>query len=132
MKSGDTFLMPAPGISIRTPHLWIVVTDPPEENHMVVIVSITTLRHGAEQTVVLRKGEHPFIDRDSSVCYADARIVDVRDLEARAKAGHVKTHAPCPPKTLEIIADGILASELTPRKVQKFYESLPKRKIQTE
>jgi len=127
MKSGDTFLMPAPGISNRTPHLWIVVTDPSEENPTVVIVSITTLRHGAEQTVVLRRGEHPFIDRDSSVCYADARMVDARDLEARAKAGQVKIHAPCPLKTLEIVAAGIMASELTPRKVQKFYENLPKK-----
>ena len=127
MKSGDTFLMPAPGISNRTPHLWIVVTDPSEENHIVVIVSITTLRRGAEQTVVLRKGEHPFIDRDSSVCYADARMVDAHDLEKRATAGQVKTHASCPPKTLEIVTDGILASALTPRKIQKFYESLPKK-----
>jgi len=127
MKSGDTFLMPAPGISSKTPHLWIVVTDPSEENHTVIIVSITTLRHGAEQTVVLRRGEHPFIDRDSSVCYADARLVDACDLEARARAGQIRTHAPCPPKTLQIVAAGILASELTPRKVQKFYENLPKK-----
>ena len=105
----------------------MVVTEPSEENHTVVIVSITTLRHGAERTVVLRRGEHPFIDRDSSVCYADARLVDARDLEARAQAGQIRTHAPCPPRTLEIVAAGILASELTPRKVQKFYEILPKK-----
>lgn len=79
--------------------------------------------------MVLRKGEHPFINRDSSVCYPDARMVDVRDLEGRARAGQIKTHAPCPPKTLEIVRAGILASELTPRKVQKFYASLPKKKL---
>jgi hypothetical protein len=54
MKYGDTFLMPAPGISTRTPHLWIVVTDPTPEENTVVIVSLTTLRKQAEQTVVLR------------------------------------------------------------------------------
>jgi hypothetical protein len=100
MKSGDTFLMPAPGISTRIPHLWIVVTDPTEESQAVMIVSITTLRHGAEQTVILRKGEHPFIDRDSSVCYADTRIVDARDLDGKARAGQIKMHAACPTKTL--------------------------------
>lgn len=81
MKSGDTFLMPAPGISNRTPHLWIVVTDPAQEENTVIIVSLTTLRKQAEQTVVLRKGEHPFIRWDSSVCYSDSRLVDVRDLQ---------------------------------------------------
>lgn len=122
MKSGDTFLMPAPGISSRIPHLWIVLSDPSEENQTVVIVSITTLRHGAEQTGVLRKGEHPFIDRDSSVCYADARLVDAGDLDVKAKAGQIKPHAMCPSKALEEVQAGILASELTPQKVERFYK----------
>src|SRR5574337_1406583 len=122
MKSGDAFLMPAPGISNRTPHLWIVLSDPTVDNRAVVIVSITTLRHGAEQTVILRKGEHPFINRDSSVCYADARIVDADDLDRKAEAGQIKMHVVCPVKTLEDIKGGILASELTPQKVQRFYE----------
>jgi len=80
MKSGDTLLMPAPGISNRIPHLWIIVTDPPPGGHNVIIVSLTTLRYRAEQTVVLRKGEHGFIRWDSSVCYMDARLADLRDL----------------------------------------------------
>ncbi len=122
MKSGDTFLMPAPGISSRTPHLWMVLSDPTNENRLVVVVSITTLRHGAEQTVVLRKGEHPFINRDSSVCYADARLVDATDLDIKAKAGQIKVHAPCSPKTLAEVKAGILASDLTPQKVQRFYK----------
>jgi hypothetical protein len=123
MKSGDTFLMPAPGISNRTPHLWIVLTDPSEGSQLVAIVSITTLRRGAEQTMILRKGEHPFIDRDSSVCYADARIVDARDLDAKATAGQIRMHAACSAKTLENVRAGILASELVPQKVERFYES---------
>jgi hypothetical protein len=123
MKSGDTFLMPAPGISSHTPHLWIVITDPGTESQVVVIVSITTLRHRAEQTMVLRAGEHPFIDRDSSVCYTDARLVDASDLDNKAKMGQIKTHAPCPAKTLGNVRAGILASELTPQKVQRFYQS---------
>jgi len=124
MKSGDAFLMPAPGISNRTAHLWIVLTDATLENQTVVIVSITTLRRGAEQTVILRQGEHPFIDRDSSVCYADARIVDAGDLDEKAKAGQIRMHAACPAKTLQNVKDGILASELTPQKVQRFYEAM--------
>jgi len=126
MKCGDTFLMPAPGISARTPHLWIVITDPPVGENTVIIVSLTTLRKQAEQTVVLRKGEHSFIRWDSSVCYSDCRLVDIRDLDAKSKAGQIKPHDPCPVNTLKSIQDGILASELTPYKVQIFYRNLKK------
>jgi hypothetical protein len=77
--------------------------------------------------MILRKGEHPFIDRDSSVCYADARIVDAQDLDAKARAGQIKMHAPCPARTLENVKAGILASDLTPQKVQRFYESAIKK-----
>jgi hypothetical protein len=128
MKSGDTFLMPAPGISTRTPHLWIVVTDPAPGENTVVIVSLTTLRKQAEQTVVLRKGEHPFIRWDSSVCYSDCRLIDVRDLDGKAGSGQVRPHARCSAATLKSIQDGLLASELTPRKVQDFFSNLKKRK----
>jgi len=128
MKSGDIFLMPAPGISSRTPHLWIVVTEPTQEEHRVIIVSVTTLRKGAEKTVVLRKGEHPFIRWDSSVCYVDSRLADARDLDGKANCGQIKPHEPCMPHTLKNIQDGILASELTPHKVQDFYLKLTKPK----
>lgn len=128
MKSGDTFLMPAPGISDRTPHLWVVVTDPPQGENTVIIVSPTTLRNQAEQTVVLRKGEHPFIRWDSCVFYNDSRLVDVRELDRKVRAGQVKLHDPCSATMLKNIQDGLLASELTPRKVGNFYLNLKKPK----
>ena len=93
-----------------------------------VIVSLTTLRGQAEQTVVLRKGEHPFIKWDSSVCYSDCRLIDARDLDGKADSGQIKPQDPCSAATLKNIQDGLLASELTPRKVQNFYASITKRK----
>jgi hypothetical protein len=128
MKSGDTFLMPAPGISNRTPHLWIVVTDPAQEENTVIIVSLTTLREQAEQTVIVRKGEHSFIRWDSSVFYNDSRLVDVRDLDSKVRAGQIKLHDPCSATMLKNIQDGLLASELTPHKVENFYINLRKSK----
>ncbi len=128
VKSGDTFLMPAPGISNRTPHLWIVLTDPTPEDPTVVIVSITTLRHGADQTMILMAGEHPFIRRPSSVFYADALLVDSRELHGKAGLGHILMREPCPTATLENVRAGLLASDLTPQKVQQFYQNLIKPK----
>jgi hypothetical protein len=77
--------------------------------------------------MVLTKGEHPFIVRDSSVCYVDARLVYATDLDHQAAIGQIRTHAPCPLKTLENVRSGILASELTPQKVQSFYSETKKR-----
>lgn len=128
MKSGDTFLMPAPGISNKTPHLWIVVTDPTAGDPTVVVVSLTTLRHGADQTMILGKGEHPFITRASSVFYGDALLVDVRELDGKAKLGHIKVCEPCSARTLANVKAGILASDRTSQKVQRFYENLIKSK----
>jgi hypothetical protein len=128
MKAGDTFLMPAPGISTRTPHLWIVLTDPTAENSTVVIVSVTTLRHGADQTIILMPGEHPFVRRPSAVFYADALLVDVLELDDKAKLGHIQMREPCSAGTLANIRAGVSASDLTPQKVQRFYENLVKPK----
>jgi len=38
-----------------------------------------------------------------------------------------KMHSVCPLKTLQNFRDGILASELTPQKVQQFFENTLKR-----
>ncbi|MCU1241977.1 MAG: hypothetical protein JWO71_2703 [Candidatus Acidoferrum typicum] len=127
MKSGDTFLMPAPGISTRTPHLWIVVSDPSAQDTTVIVVSVTTLRGGVDQTVILKKGDHPFIQWESVIFYADARLVDANDLDAKLKAGHVVARDACAKKTLDLVRQGILASDMTPQKVQRFYETIVKR-----
>ncbi len=66
MRCGDTFLMPAPGGS-AVPHLWIVITEPTGNPPVVIIVNITTLQQGAEQTVILQRVDHPFIRHESVV-----------------------------------------------------------------
>src|SRR5713226_4097921 len=94
MRCGDTLLIPAPGSTV-TPHLWIVVTEPTPDTHLCVIVNITTLRRGADQTVTLRPGDHPFIRHPSVVRYSDAQIVDDRRLGADVASGAAQQHQPC-------------------------------------
>jgi hypothetical protein len=86
MRCGDTLLIPAPD-SHAISHLWIILTEPHPESHLCVIVSVTTLRNNQDQTVLLRKGEHPFIRHDSVISYRDAMIVDCRKLDAELAAG---------------------------------------------
>lgn len=119
MECGDTFLMPAPG-GIATPHLWIVVTVPEPETQLCAIVSVTTLRNSKDQTVLLRRGDHPFIRHDSTIFYGDAMIVDVRRLDAECAAGLAVAKDSCTAAILKFVQDGVLASPFTRQKVLRF------------
>ena len=119
MRCGDTLLIPAPGSDV-TPHLWIVVTEPAPDTHRCVIVSVTTLRYNKDQTVTLVTGDHPFIRHPSVVFYADAQIVDVRQLRADLVARVAERREACSPDLLKLVRAGVSASPFTPKKVLTF------------
>jgi hypothetical protein len=117
MHCGDTLLIPAPGTAAETPHLWIILTEP---DPLCAIVCLSTLRHDKDQTVLLRSEEHPFINRDTTVLYAYAEIVDADNLRQQVADGQAVRRAACTPGMLKLIQDGVQASPFTPRKVQTF------------
>jgi hypothetical protein len=131
MHSGDTLLIDPdlsglnPAVQVdpsATPnrHLWIVVTEPQPPDFQCVIVNITRQQQKSDNTVVLRPGDHPFIVRDSVIRYADASIVDVRDLD-RCLANRVaKPRDACSAELLKRIQGGISVSIFTPKKVVDF------------
>jgi hypothetical protein len=119
MRCGDAVLMPAPG-GTAIPHLWIVVTEPDPENSLAVIVGVTTLRRGADQTVILRRGDHPFLRHDSVVFYGDAQTADVGKMKKNIAAGTILRQQPCSRELLKLIQDGLLASEFTPQKIVRY------------
>jgi hypothetical protein len=114
MCTGDTYLISFE--HVPTPHLWILAAGPFADGQ-VVLVSITTLRRGKDQTVVLQPGDHPFVQHPSCVFYQDAMIVQAARLEEWI-AGEIATPlAPCSAKLLKLVCDGFGASEFTPKKV---------------
>src|SRR5229473_7806297 len=121
MHCGDTLLIPAPGAGV-TPHLWIVLTEPNDSQHC-IIVNLTTLRNSQDQTMSIMPGEHPFVNRPTSVRYSDARIADVRRLSADISGGLALPKQPCSPTLLRLIQDGLSASPYTPNKVIEFYRA---------
>jgi hypothetical protein len=121
MQCGDTLLIPAPGMGV-TPHLWILAMDPVTDTQLCIIVNVTTLRNSRDQTVVLRKGEHPFVTHDSAVFYGDAQIVDVRQLHADVAARTAQTRERCSPEVIRLVRDGLTASPFTPKKVLIFFK----------
>ncbi len=103
-------------------HLFIVVTLPSGNPPSVVLVNFTSLRKGSDTTVVLDKGDHPFIKKRTVVDYRWARIKGVRDLKALVKNGDATPDCPCRSDILKRIQDGVLRSPDTPIEVKKFYE----------
>lgn len=102
------------------PHLWIIITDVDKDSDLIVIVSLTTLRRNADQTVILRKGDHPFIDHESIVYFADARLTELKSIDALVTAGTIKQQASCSANLLKEIQAGTLACDLTPNKILFF------------
>ena len=76
MQLGDTFVWSPEG---RTPHLYIVISDP-SKNGKFVVVNLTNSNHGA-MSFTLQKGDHPFIYKDSDVNFGDAMVVDMARMQ---------------------------------------------------
>jgi hypothetical protein len=122
MSAGDTFLMsPRAGVDL---HLWIVITAIEDGSGLLAVVSITTLRHNADQTLILRRGDHPFIRHDSVVHFADARLVELKTIEGNVAAKHITPHEPCSAKLIREVQDGALGCDLTPQKVFNFCKKM--------
>lgn len=86
LSCGDTFLIPKRSDQIE--HLWIVITDP-DVDGKAVCVNITTRQPYSDTTVILKRGDHPFIRHESVAHYPDARILDLNAVQdALLKAGN--------------------------------------------
>jgi hypothetical protein len=119
IHSGVSFLLPKPGRYDKE-HLWIVLTDPHGNPAEVVIVSLTTRRYGADPTVVLTLGDHPFIKNETVVYYPDARIVEEGNLVAILTLRRDALKDDCSPELLARIRQGLLDSPFTPNKIKNY------------
>jgi hypothetical protein len=120
MKAGDTFLRPAKPTQNEKQHLFIVLTNPNPDNK-ILIVNITSLKSWQDRTVMLNKGEHPFITETSCVFYREAEIVDNGKLDEAEKNGAIAKRECCSQKLLELVRSGISASPQTKRVIKKFF-----------
>lgn len=119
LQIGNTFLLPKN--DNKTEHLWIVITTP-DENGKAVCVNISSLRAAfCDKTVIITPGEHPFIVKDSVVRYADAGVLNLKEvhkaLEGNLDIVCVKKD-PCSRILLRKIQDGLLKSPHGTRDIQ--------------
>ena len=115
---GASFMMPHPQGDID--HLWVIFA---KNGNEVAIVNFNTFRRGADETVILDQGDHPFIRRKTTVTYSDSMIVESNLLHKLEETGKMLVpHAFCSTELLEMIQDGAVESEFTPLKILRFME----------
>ena len=117
-RSGDTFLFPL-GQDAQREHLWIIATEPNRDG-LFAVVSFTTLKGAKDQTVILRKAEHPFLRWDTCVAYALAEIMSVDKLRNYIDCSTAKMHVRATEELLKLVLDGFSASAFTKNRVREF------------
>jgi len=120
---GDTLLMPI----TRKPkeaHLWILVTEPTTDGTCVTVNITTPTSRRADRTIILQKGDHPFIQHESIITYADAQFETVKDLQNYVSGGTAKPKQAISPRLLRRIQDGLINSPETPYKIRDFCKAL--------
>lgn len=104
------------------PHLWILLTDPDPSTNLAVIVSVTSLKSYSDKTVVLKKGDHPYLTHSSVVSYGHAREYRVDKIEKMIASGWPLCD-PCSDELLKAVQDGLLASPHTERRLKAVCQS---------
>ena len=117
-RAGETLVLPDP--NFETPHLWILVTDPVGEPPQTIIVAVSTKRFYKDNTVVLSRGDHPWVQHESVIFYDHALIPEVHHLNEAVRRRIAECHQPCTPDVLRRVQDGLLSSPRTPNRVKKF------------
>lgn len=123
LRCGDTFLLPKSAYEVE--HLWIVITDPEPDSNKAVCVNITSRNSFSETTVILKKGDHPFIKHESVINYADARELDLGKVYEVLNTPTRQRFAfgicdPCSPELLRRIQDGLLVSRYVKKGLKEY------------
>ena len=89
--AGDCYW--AQGVNEPRPHLRVVVTKP-DLSERFIVVNMTSMRAGADQTTVLKPGDHQLVRHESFVLYGASRMMTVTALEKEIQQGLAVRAAP--------------------------------------
>lgn len=105
-------------------HLFILVTDGFGKPARAALVSVASVRDNryCDRTCLLKPCDHPFIQHESYVYYAKARIEEVDALVRGVKSGNLIQKDPLNPEVFERVCQGLLDSKHTPRRLKTFYQ----------
>jgi hypothetical protein len=108
VQAGTTFL------TELDRHLWVILSDPAQDDQKVVLVSITTLEPHKDQACLIPRGSHPWVTHDSCVAYDFARMVKLADLFALKDSGKIQLQEPLAATLLKKIQQSTAQSTRCP------------------
>jgi hypothetical protein len=120
-----TLLVPSgPEHDPNRKHLFILLTDPPNADSEVLLVSLASVQEHLpyDSTCLLYPGDHPFIRHKSYVNYAYARIEPVGKLVNGVKQRLFDPQGTLDETVFARVCKGLLESRHTTPKIRKFYE----------
>lgn len=119
IKAGDTFVWRG---NARKRHLYIAMNDGAAFGGRVAVLNITE-SVGGSASFVLRKGDHPYIYKNSDVNFGDAFIVDENLLDAQVKCGEAVPDAKMDGALLRKIAEAAAKHPAPPNEVKKIIKT---------
>jgi hypothetical protein len=122
MKWESGAALKTPVNTSEIPHVHVALL-PPDSNSETVFVNVTSISIEKDQTVTLRAGDHPSIRHESVVAYDYAHVRKTADYDELVALGYAEVQAPFDSALVQRICDGLLQSNRTPRKVQKYYRN---------
>jgi hypothetical protein len=117
-RAGQTFVYPLNDEAPRE-HLWIIATEPNSEC-LFAVTSFTSLKGAKDQTVILRKDEHPFLKWDTCISYAQAEIMSIEQLDGYIQCGLARLHKNATLELCQLVLDGFTASDATKNRIRNF------------
>jgi hypothetical protein len=107
LEPGDTFHSAIDG------HLWVVLTEPDDQDRVLCVSFVTERPPRTDATVVCEPGEHPFFSRRTAVAYSFAQFYTIKRLTANFQGGSFTEKERCSKALLEKVYNGLIASEFT-------------------
>lgn len=122
MKCGSAYLLFDDEDPGSKPHLHVVISDP-DENHCIVLVSITTERAKSDTMTRLNAGSHPFIHAPSVVAYHYSKMVSCDRLKRLIEAGGAIPKGQASADIVRRAQAGMRETRRAPREVQECFLS---------
>ena len=97
----------------QTFHLFFILTDPDGSPPRVVAVMVRTATKFTDETVLLEPGDHPFINRTSSVHYSSANVFRVNRLQKGFEERYCYLKEDMSQELLERVREGLAKSPFT-------------------
>jgi len=119
-----TILVPSgPAHDPNKKHLFIVLTDPCPTVGDVLMVNVSSLRPGHDPACQLYAGDHPFINRDSFIEYAMARIELAQAIENGVSNGILAPRADLDGAIFARVCHGLTVSRFVKPRFVTYYRA---------